>query len=49
MKFGVYVGSVAGTENDLAVGKPDNPNAIHDALNKRTFEKIKNIVQCIVK
>ena len=34
MKFGVYVGSVAGTENDLAVGKPDNPNAIHDALEK---------------
>jgi len=34
MNFGVYVGSVAGTDNDLAVGKPDNPYAIHDALEK---------------
>ena len=34
MNFGVYVGSVAGTDNDLAVGKPDNPNAIHNALEK---------------
>src|SRR5689334_12613444 len=34
MKFGLYIGSVAGTDKDLAVGKPDNPKAIHDILNK---------------
>jgi len=34
MNFGIYIGSVAGTDKDLAVGKPDNPNAIQDALKK---------------
>lgn len=34
MKFGLYIGSVAGTDKDLAVGKPDDPAAILDLLNK---------------
>ena len=29
MKFGLYIGSAAGTDKDLAVGKPDDPAAIH--------------------
>jgi hypothetical protein len=34
MKFGLYIGSVAGTDKDLAVGSPDNPGAIKDILNE---------------
>jgi len=34
MKFGLYIGSAAGTDKDLAVGKPDDPAAIHDTLSK---------------
>ena len=34
MKFGLYIGSVAGTDKGLAVGKPDDSAAIHDILNK---------------
>ena len=32
MNFGLYIGSVAGTDKDLAVGKPDNPHKILNAL-----------------
>lgn len=32
MTFGIYAGSVAGTETDLAVGKKDNPELIAKAL-----------------
>ena len=32
MTFGIYAGSVAGTETDLAVGKEDNPQLILQAL-----------------
>jgi hypothetical protein len=34
MKFGLYIGSAAGTDKDLAVGKPDDPAAIHNVLNE---------------
>jgi len=34
MKFGLYIGSAAGTDKDLAVGKPDDTAAIQDILNK---------------
>jgi len=32
MTFGIYAGSVAGTETDLAIGKEDNPQLILQAL-----------------
>jgi hypothetical protein len=32
MRFGIYPGGVAGTDTGLATGKPDNPAAIHQAL-----------------
>src|SRR3954469_11742269 len=32
MTFGIYAGSVAGTETDLAIGKEDNPGLILQAL-----------------
>ena len=34
MNFGLYIGSVAGTDKELAVGKPDDPSAIHASLNQ---------------
>ncbi len=34
MKFGLYIGSAAGTDKDLAVGVPDDAAAIHDTLQK---------------
>lgn len=34
MIFGIYVGSVAGTDTDLATGKPDEPNLILDAISQ---------------
>jgi hypothetical protein len=33
MKFGLYIGSVAGTDKGLAVGKADDPTAIRKILN----------------
>jgi hypothetical protein len=34
MTFGIYAGSVAGTETELATGKEDNPQLILQALNQ---------------
>jgi hypothetical protein len=34
MRFGLYIGSTAGTDKDLAEGKPDDPAAIHNILNE---------------
>jgi hypothetical protein len=32
MNFGLYIGSVAGTDKELVIGEPDNPHKIHNAL-----------------
>jgi hypothetical protein len=34
MKFGLYIGSAAGTDKDLAIGAPDDPAAIQSILEK---------------
>src|SRR5436190_22187968 len=34
MTFGIYAGSAAGTETDLAIGKEDNPQLISQALSE---------------
>jgi hypothetical protein len=34
MRFGIYPGSVAGTDTDLTTGKPDNPALINNALSE---------------
>ena len=33
MTFGIYAGSVAGTETDLAIGKEDNPDRLQQSAN----------------
>jgi hypothetical protein len=34
MNFGIYIGSVAGTDSELATGPPDNPSKINSALSE---------------
>lgn len=34
MTFGIYIGSVAGTDSELAIGQPDNPSKINSALSE---------------
>jgi hypothetical protein len=34
MTFGIYIGSVAGTDSELATGQPDNPSKINSALSE---------------
>ncbi|MFD1167298.1 MULTISPECIES: hypothetical protein [Sphingobacterium] len=34
MTFGIYIGSVAGTDSELATGEPDNPSKIKSALSE---------------
>ena len=45
MTFGIYAGSVAGTETDLAIGKEDNPQLILQALTQLSCPDKKFLVR----
>jgi hypothetical protein len=45
MNFGLYIGSVAGTDKDLAVGEPDNPHRIISVLEDLEQERYSLIIR----